>query len=141
MGTIHSIIQSPGYHKFAALWMPRLITHKKREMHSALSLQCLMCCQQQGNVFLYQTVVGDGSWCYNDETESNLTSTTHVLASNCHSSAWNAQRHVVQNDLGNTNWEVLRHPPYGSDWCPSDFHVFVSLKEPLKGYNSILTMK
>lgn len=38
--------------------------------------------------------------------------------------------HHVQETLG---WEVLDHPPYSPDVAPSDYHVFLSLKNFLRG--------
>ena len=41
--------------------------------------------------------------------------------------------------LDELDWEVLPHPPYSPDIAPSDFHLFRSLKNWLKGrrFNSI----
>jgi hypothetical protein len=30
-------------------------------------------------------------------------------------------------------WTMLPHPPYSPDLAPSDFHLFVSLKDALRG--------
>ncbi len=39
----------------------------------------------------------------------------------------------VVNQLDNWHWEVLGHPPYSPDLSPCDFHLFATLKEPLRG--------
>ena len=63
VGTVHSIIHSLGYHKFAAQCIPRLLTAEQKNLHMALSLQHLMCYQEQDNSFLHQIFAGDESWC------------------------------------------------------------------------------
>jgi histone-lysine N-methyltransferase SETMAR len=48
----------------------------------------------------------------------------------------NASSHtakVTKKKLSDLMWEVLPHPPYSPDMAPSDFHLFTSLKNWLKG--------
>jgi transposase len=41
---------------------------------------------------------------------------------------------VTQNYITNTlKWKVLPHPPYSPDLAPSDYHLFKSLKNYLRG--------
>ena len=50
----------------------------------------------------------------------------------------NARPHVslmTRQKLLQLGWEVLIHPPYSSDTAPSDFHLFWSLQNSLKGKN------
>ena len=35
--------------------------------------------------------------------------------------------------LKELKWEAMEHPPYSPDLAPSDFHLFVPLKEALRG--------
>ena len=41
--------------------------------------------------------------------------------------------HYTTCTLQQLCWEVLPHPPYSLDLAPSDFHLFVPLKEFLRG--------
>ena len=46
----------------------------------------------------------------------------------------NASSHtakVVKNTLKALNWEILSHPPYSSDFAPSDYHLFASMGHSL----------
>lgn len=43
------------------------------------------------------------------------------------------QAAYVVNQLEKWDWEVLGHPPYSPDLSPCDFHLFATLKEPLRG--------
>ena len=61
VGNVHSILHSLGYHKVAAQWIPRLLTDEQKNLCLALSLQHLMCYQQQSNAFLHQIVASDES--------------------------------------------------------------------------------
>ena len=48
----------------------------------------------------------------------------------------NARPHVaipVKNYLENSGWEVLPHPPYGSDLAPSEYHLFLLMQNALTG--------
>jgi len=50
----------------------------------------------------------------------------------------NAKPHVadlVKRKLKALNWEVLPHPPYSPDLAPSDYHLFLSLSNSLRGRN------
>ena len=54
----------------------------------------------------------------------------------------NASSHAAgdtQDLLAELDWEVLPHAPYSPDKTPSDFHLFRSLKNWLKGrrFNSV----
>jgi len=40
--------------------------------------------------------------------------------------------HTVDN-LRALKFEVLKHPPYSLDLAPSDFHLFVPMKEHVRG--------
>ena len=42
----------------------------------------------------------------------------------------NARPHIAIQEL---DWEVLPHPPYSPDLAPSDFHLFRSLPNALRG--------
>jgi histone-lysine N-methyltransferase SETMAR len=41
------------------------------------------------------------------------------------------------------DWEILRHPPYSPDHAPSDYHLFRSLSNKLRGvsFNSDAELK
>ena len=39
----------------------------------------------------------------------------------------------VKNKLAAFNWEILTHPPYSPDLAPSDYYLFLSLKNSLHG--------
>jgi hypothetical protein len=48
----------------------------------------------------------------------------------------NARPHTAAhtvNTLRALKFEVLKHPPYSPDLVPSDFHLFGSMKEHLRG--------
>ena len=48
----------------------------------------------------------------------------------------NARPHVAAPTMDTNQklkWNVLPHPPYSPDLAPSDYHLFVSLKEHLSG--------
>ena len=50
----------------------------------------------------------------------------------------NARLHVslmTRQKLLQLGWEVPIHPPYSPDTAPSDFHLFMSLQNPLNGKN------
>lgn len=58
----------------------------------------------------------------------------------------NARPHTslaVRNKLVEFNWNVLPQPPYSPDIAPSDYHLFLSLKNSLRGrqFNSLLDLK
>lgn len=47
----------------------------------------------------------------------------------------NAKPHVAKltrRTIEELGWEVLAHPPYSPDLAPSDFHLFLSLKDNLR---------
>ena len=49
----------------------------------------------------------------------------------------NARPHTVQltrEKLLSLQWEVLPHPPYSPDIAPSDYHLFRSLSNAMKGH-------
>jgi [histone H3]-lysine36 N-dimethyltransferase SETMAR len=39
----------------------------------------------------------------------------------------------TQSKLAELGWEILDHPPYSPDMAPSDFHLFLSLKDNIVG--------
>jgi len=41
--------------------------------------------------------------------------------------------HLTINTIRQLNWEVLEHTAYSPDLAPSDFHMFGTLKNALKG--------
>ena len=41
--------------------------------------------------------------------------------------------HQATQKIAQTDWQVLTHPPYSPGLAPSDFHLFVPLKESLGG--------
>ncbi len=41
--------------------------------------------------------------------------------------------HDVQHTRQPTRWAVFEHPPYSSDFAPSDFHLFPVMKEAFGG--------
>lgn len=48
----------------------------------------------------------------------------------------NARPHIaniVKKKLESLNWELLPHPPYSPDLAPSDYHLFRSLSNDLRG--------
>ena len=48
----------------------------------------------------------------------------------------NARLHTAKKTLElieNFGWEVVPHPPYSPDLAPSDYNLFESLKNPLRG--------
>jgi histone-lysine N-methyltransferase SETMAR len=48
----------------------------------------------------------------------------------------NARPHIakiIRDTLAHFRWEVLPHPPYSPDLAPSDFHLFRSLSNHLRG--------
>ena len=48
----------------------------------------------------------------------------------------NARPHMaecVKNYIEPQGWEVLPHPPYSPDLAPSDYHLFRSLSNDLRG--------
>ncbi|GBM09283.1 hypothetical protein AVEN_129823-1, partial [Araneus ventricosus] len=48
----------------------------------------------------------------------------------------NARPHTAaatQELLDQFGWEIFGHPPYSPDLAPSDFHLFLKLKEFLGG--------
>ena len=50
----------------------------------------------------------------------------------------NAKPHVgkvVKEKLEELDWELLPHPPYSPDLAPSDYHLFRSLSNDLRGKN------
>ena len=50
----------------------------------------------------------------------------------------NARPHVsllVRNKLLSFDWDVLPHPPYSPDIAPSDYYLFLSLKNSVRGKN------
>ena len=49
----------------------------------------------------------------------------------------NARPHVAtetQQLLQRFKWTILEHPPYSPDLAPSDFHLFLALKDHLSGH-------
>ena len=40
---------------------------------------------------------------------------------------------IARHVLKDFRWELLPHPPYSPDLAPSDFFLFINLKEHLKG--------
>ncbi|KOX79111.1 Histone-lysine N-methyltransferase SETMAR, partial [Melipona quadrifasciata] len=58
----------------------------------------------------------------------------------------NARPHValaVRQKLLQFDWDVLPHPPYSPDLAPSDYYLFLSLKNSLRGksFKSISEIK
>ena len=58
----------------------------------------------------------------------------------------NATPHTASSTkelLANLGWEILPHPAYSPDLVPSDYHLFPSMKEPLRGrkFSSLEEMK
>ena len=50
----------------------------------------------------------------------------------------NARPHAsetVRQKLDSLGWTVIPHPPYSPDLAPSDYHIFVSLSNHLRGKN------
>jgi histone-lysine N-methyltransferase SETMAR len=48
----------------------------------------------------------------------------------------NARPHtnlLTREAIATIGWTVLSHPPYSPDLAPSDFHLFVLLKDALRG--------
>ena len=48
----------------------------------------------------------------------------------------NAKPHVAKltkKKLSSLNWETIPHPPYSPDIAPSDYHLFLSLSNQLRG--------
>ncbi len=48
----------------------------------------------------------------------------------------NARPHIAQDikaALQELEWEVLQHPPYSPDLAPTDYHLFRSLSNHLRG--------
>ena len=41
---------------------------------------------------------------------------------------------ATQELLQHFRWETLEHPPYSHDLSPSDYHLFLTLKERLGGH-------
>jgi len=41
--------------------------------------------------------------------------------------------HVTTAPLEKFKWDILDHPPYSPDLAPSDFHLFLHLKNHLAG--------
>ena len=40
---------------------------------------------------------------------------------------------VVKKKLDELGWELLPHPPFSPDLAPSDYHLFLSLSNNLRG--------
>ena len=47
--------------------------------------------------------------------------------------AWPHVSLITRQKLLELGWNVLPHPPYSSDFAPSDFHLFRSLQNSLNG--------
>ena len=50
----------------------------------------------------------------------------------------NARPHIASatyRQLVSMGWNTIPHPPYSPDLAPSDFHLFHSFKEHLRGHN------
>ena len=41
---------------------------------------------------------------------------------------------ATQELLRHFRWEILEHPPYSPDLAPSDYHLFLALKEHVGGH-------
>jgi histone-lysine N-methyltransferase SETMAR len=42
--------------------------------------------------------------------------------------------HVAMADINECDFQLLCHPPYSPDLAPSDFNLFILLKDSLRGY-------
>ena len=39
----------------------------------------------------------------------------------------------TRQKIAELGWEILAHPPYSSDLAPSDYHLFLTLQNFLRG--------
>jgi histone-lysine N-methyltransferase SETMAR len=50
-----------------------------------------------------------------------------------HDSATHHTAGKTRETIEKMGWEILEHPPHSPDLAPSDFHLFVNLKEHPSG--------
>ncbi len=44
-------------------------------------------------------------------------------------------RQSVKEKIKSLKWQLVSHPPYSPDLAPSDYHLFLSLSNQLRGEN------
>jgi transposase len=52
-----------------------------------------------------------------------------------HDNARPHHKQMTLQTIQNNGWELLSHPPYSPDLVPSDYHLFGSLKDHLRGHH------
>ncbi|GFX21386.1 histone-lysine N-methyltransferase SETMAR [Trichonephila clavipes] len=73
----------------------------------------------------YDNIVQNRSWSERSEADQAVTKPGLTARKD------NARPHtsvVTGQKLWDLGWEVLMHPPYSTDLAPSDYHLFLSLK-------------
>jgi hypothetical protein len=155
----HGIIKDQfGFHEVCARWVLKQLTGKHRRICLTFYNGLLNHCCNESDTFLRHSVTGDKMW--REEHNSKLcllyrnasgpietgylNKIPRTVVERCRKVNDNACCHTATHTIKSfrqLNFEVLKHPLYGPDLAPSDYHLFDPLTDTREASISPMTRK
>ncbi|KOX75615.1 Histone-lysine N-methyltransferase SETMAR, partial [Melipona quadrifasciata] len=126
------------------VWVPHLLT--ETGLMNRVSTCDLLLQRHERDPFLKRLVTGDETWILYQNMHRKRQPVAEKRLELANRRGDNARPHValaVRQKLLQFDWDVLPHPPYSPDLAPSDYYLFLSLKNSLRGksFTSISEIK